>query len=559
MNICLVTAFPPSREALNEYGFHIARELQSIPGLTVTILGDDLPHPQPELQGFNVVRCWAFNSVRNPVRLLRAIRHCQPDVVWFNLGFASFGGKPLPAFVGIGIPALARLAGFYTHVTLHQLMETVDLKDAGVRFRSLYKVAGFMATQLLLFANSISVLLPAYRSLIRDKYRRGSVYVRKHGILSGRPEYPAFEKRGNPNHRVLAFGKWGTYKRLEPMMEAFEVVAGQVPNVELIIAGTDHPKALGYLQSVAERCKDRPHIRFAGYVPEDKISDLFQSISVAVMPYTSSAGSSGVAHLACAYGVPIVASDIQDFRQLVEEEHLAIDLYQTGNMQSFAEKLIDLLESPERQMDMAMQNFSAALRMSMPEIIKQYLRTFHLQRELGMLASISRMRKLPRWLPLRERLLRAAARKRLARLSASAPPMSFDLLDSESDAGGTVLRSRVPVDGNGESAGPRSSGSLSSRTRSTSAGAENAEYYRQTSEEKPLADLLPRIPTAGNGNGHHPQAGEQEATRGVIPFSRMNPQNGGGNGAGRNGNHGSSGAAPGSDAGGRERTERTSG
>ena len=41
MKICLVTAFPPSREALNEYGFHIARELQVIPELDVTILGDD--------------------------------------------------------------------------------------------------------------------------------------------------------------------------------------------------------------------------------------------------------------------------------------------------------------------------------------------------------------------------------------------------------------------------------------------------------------------------------------------------------------------------------------
>ena len=33
MKICLVTAFPPSREALNEYGFHVARELQQTPGI----------------------------------------------------------------------------------------------------------------------------------------------------------------------------------------------------------------------------------------------------------------------------------------------------------------------------------------------------------------------------------------------------------------------------------------------------------------------------------------------------------------------------------------------
>ena len=454
MNICLVTAFPPSREALNEYGFHIARELQSVPGLKVTILGDDFSPAQPELEGYDVVRCWAFNSLKNPWRLLRAIRKCQPDVVWFNLGFASFGGKPLPAFAGIAIPALARLTGFYTHVTLHQLMETVDLKDAQIRFPLVYKVAGFAATQLLLFSNSISVLLPAYRTLIRDKYRRGSVFVRKHGILSGRPEYPDFSRRGNPNQRILAFGKWGTYKRLEPILEAFETVARRVPNVELVIAGTDHPKAQGYLQSKQEECK-HPQVKFVGYVAEEDIGNLFQSTTVAVMPYTSSAGSSGVAHLACAYGVPIVASDIPDFRQLVEEEGLAIDLHQPNNVQDIAEKLADLLESPERQTDMAVQNFSAALRMSMPEVIRQYVRTFDLQHQLGLLASVSRLRKLPRWFPLRSRLLKSAARKRLARLSVAAPPgsaASLTLLDRE--RGGLTMDRRTISRGEIAGSGP---------------------------------------------------------------------------------------------------------
>ena len=191
MKICLVTAFPPSREALNEYGFHVARELQQTPGIDLTVLADDFSPPQPELDGFSVVRCWSFNALDNPSRLLRAIRQIQPDLVWFNLGFASFGGTPLPAFTGIAIPAMTRIAGFHTHVTLHQLMETVDLKDAGVRFPLLYRLGGFMATQVVLLANSVSVMLPAYREILREKYGRGAVYVRKHGIFSARPEYLA--------------------------------------------------------------------------------------------------------------------------------------------------------------------------------------------------------------------------------------------------------------------------------------------------------------------------------------------------------------------------------
>src|SRR5437588_7142040 len=190
MKICLVTAFPPSRQALNEYGFHVARELSETDGLSLTVLGDDIAPDEEELPGYSVIRCWSFNSLRNPVRLLRTIRQVQPDVVWFNLGFASFGGKPLPAFFGVALPAMVRAVGFYTHVTLHQLMETVDLDDAGIRFPLLYKWGGVLATHLVLFANSVSVMLPAYRSVLVEKYGRGSVYVRRHGIFSARPEYP---------------------------------------------------------------------------------------------------------------------------------------------------------------------------------------------------------------------------------------------------------------------------------------------------------------------------------------------------------------------------------
>jgi len=451
----------------------------------------------------------------NPWRLLRAIRQLKPDVVWFNLGFASFGGKPLPAFAGIGIPAMARMSGFYTHVTLHQLMETVDLKDAGVRFPGLYRAAGFMATQLLLFANSISVLLPAYRSIIREKYGRGAVYVRNHGILSGRPEYPALSKRGNPEQRILAFGKWGTYKRLELMVEAFEVVAHKFPQARLIVGGTDHPKAPGYMESMARRYREHPQIDFIGYVPEDKIAELFQGTSIAVMPYSSSAGSSGVAHLACAYGVPIVASDIPDFRQLAEEEGLAIELYEAGKMNSLANSMIALLENPERQMEMAIQNFSAALRMSMPEIIRQYLRTFNLQQHLGLLASVSRLRKLPRWLPLRPRLARLAARRFLGRLPVSTPPASVadpGSPDRQGDQSRDMLIPGISVDRDLESSRRTSSGNL--RTAGSTTRDEDTAHQNERTRDQHLPKPLPSAPGTGDGQ---PSYAETRQKQGVAP------------------------------------------
>jgi glycosyltransferase involved in cell wall biosynthesis len=203
--------------------------------------------------------------------------------------------NPLAAFIGLCTPALMRLAGYSTHVTLHHLMETVSLADSGVKYPRLYRAAGWIATRLLLMANSVTVLLPAYRRTLVSKYRGKNVHLRAHGIFAATPQFPDFSLRGNPP-AVLAFGKWGTYKRLEILIEAFEEVRKRIPEAKLVIAGENHPLTPGFVESVAARCRGTGNIEVTGYVPEESLPSLFRSANLLVMPYTSAGGSSGVAH-----------------------------------------------------------------------------------------------------------------------------------------------------------------------------------------------------------------------------------------------------------------------
>ena len=163
------------------------------------------------------------------------------------------------------------------------------------------------------------------------------------------------------------------------MIEAFKLIVAALPNTKLVIAGGDHPQAPGYVESLRKKHAGNSAIEFMGYVDEDQLPDLFQRSSVAVMPYSSSTGCSGVAHLACAYGVPIVCADLPDFRQMAAGEELAIEFYPPGNAQDLANCLIGLLMNQEKQKAMALQNFSTALRMTMPTIVLKYLRHFELE------------------------------------------------------------------------------------------------------------------------------------------------------------------------------------
>jgi glycosyltransferase involved in cell wall biosynthesis len=392
VKIAFVTAFPPSRRALNEYGFHVADQLRQERHIDLTVLGDYLPGPAPELPGFDVIRCWGFGRCGSAASLLRAIWKVRPDVAWFNLGFASFGDDPLPAVLGLVTPGAVRLSGVYSHVTLHQLFETVNLDDAAIGSPRLYRAGGWLATHLLLSANSLSVLLPAYRRILNQKYQRGRVSARLHGIFSGKPDPPDFTRRGNPIHRILAFGKWGTYKRLELLIAAFHLLAKVFPNVNLVIAGGDHPKTSGYVDAVAERHASE-RITFLGYVPEESVANLFREASLAVMPYTSSAGSSGVAHLAAQYGVPVLASDILDFRELAANEGIAIRFFRLGDTNSLVEQLLSVLNSPCALKEMAWQSYRAGVAMSMPSVVREYIQSFRQRERIKALQLAAQLRR----------------------------------------------------------------------------------------------------------------------------------------------------------------------
>ncbi len=397
MKICLVAAFPPSGRQLNEYAYYIARELQSNPEIELTILADELtnydfatdkdgkPLPaaqQPELPGFTVIRCWKFGSVDTPMRLLQAIRKLKPDVVWYNLVFSSFATpeKPFAAFSGLSAPALTRAAGFYTHVTLHHILEHVDFSGAGVKQEGIFRIGANLTTRALLRANSISVLLSRYHRTLKAKYSARNVLLSTHGTFGSIPTPPDFTKRGNPDKRILAIGHWGTYKRLETLIEAFPLVLEKVPNARLIVAGANHHTKVGYWESIRDAQPTGLPIEFRGYVPEEEIPELFGSTSIVVVPYDSATGSSGPAHQACEFGVPIVCADLPDFRAMVDDEDMAVSFYRPGDTSDLAEQLIAILQSPELEFEMAEQNFAAGLEMMIGNVVNNYLRWFRLQK-----------------------------------------------------------------------------------------------------------------------------------------------------------------------------------
>ncbi len=161
-------------------------------------------------------------------------------------------------------------------------------------------------------------------------------------------------------------------------MEAFPAVLKKVPNARLIVAGANHHTKAGYWESIRAAQPANLPIEFHGYVSEEAIPELFKTTSLLVLPYDSATGSSGPAHQACEYAVPIVCADIPDLREMAANEDMAVKFYKTGSAADLAEQLIAILQSPELQLNMAERNFAAGVRMTMASVIRNYLRWFEL-------------------------------------------------------------------------------------------------------------------------------------------------------------------------------------
>lgn len=389
MHIAIVTTYPPGKGSLNEYAFHFVRALRTKEEITrVTLLVDDLPngavYPQPEesagLARLDIMPSWRFDSTSNAWRILQTVRAIDPDIVLFNLQFASFGGTKAAASLGLTAPWLTRLADYPSMVLLHNIMETVDLQNAGYAsnraIESLMRLAGTTVTRVLLNADLVALTIPKYVEILHAKYKTKNVLLAPHGSFENNAPLPSFDLPTGPR-QIMTFGKFGTYKRIEMMLDALRLLESDgYSNLEIVVAGSDSPNARGYLDQMKQTCADLPNVRFTGYVAEEDVPGIFQAATVVVFPYTSTTGSSGVLHQAGSYGRAVVLPKIGDFAEVITEEGYDGEFFNPADAQTLADAIARLLDNDERRQELGMRNFMASQGLPIADVLDWYLLHF---------------------------------------------------------------------------------------------------------------------------------------------------------------------------------------
>lgn len=384
MKVAVVTAFPPSKVTLNEYGYHLVKNFVQNDEVSELILMSDKTNEPKQLdfdkkEKIKIKECWEFNSYTTFFSIIKAARQEKPDVILFNLQFVKFGDKKIPSALGLLLPMFLRLFGFKTVVLLHNILEQVDLEKAGFTeskiMQTIYNFIGTNITRCLLKANKVAVTIHKYVDILNAKYKTKNVILIPHGTFETVKE-PNFELKSGPK-QIMAFGKFGTYKKVEILIEAIEIVRKtNSDELEVVIAGTDSPNTPGYLDGVQEKYKDVKGIVFTGYVEENDVERIFTDSTIVVFPYTSTTGSSGVLHQAGSYGKAVIMPDLGDLALLVKDEGYKGEFFNPESAQSLATAIDKILSNDEYRKEIAKTNFEAASALSMDKIITMYMNCF---------------------------------------------------------------------------------------------------------------------------------------------------------------------------------------
>jgi phosphatidylinositol alpha-mannosyltransferase len=133
-------------------------------------------------------------------------------------------------------------------------------------------------------------------------------------------------------------------KGLDVLLRAFTQLAGERPGLRLLIAGP------GDVADVLARVPEplRPRVILLGQVTEEDKARVYHSVDVFCAPNTGGESFGIVLAEAMAAGAPIVASDLDAFRQVLRGGK-AGELFETGDPAALAAAAGRLLDDPARR------------------------------------------------------------------------------------------------------------------------------------------------------------------------------------------------------------------
>jgi glycosyltransferase involved in cell wall biosynthesis len=157
--------------------------------------------------------------------------------------------------------------------------------------------------------------------------------------------YTYFQKYNNikyikKKNQVLFFGRISPYKGIEELCRAFEVIAREVPDSKLIIAGSGE-----FNFDITTYNRSSNYLFLNRYITNVELVKLIQESQFIICPYKD-ATQSGVIMTSFALNQPVVATNVGGIKEMIIHEKTGL-LIEPNNIYQLTESIKWMFENPK--------------------------------------------------------------------------------------------------------------------------------------------------------------------------------------------------------------------
>ena len=353
MRILFVSPFPPSKDGIGKYTQLIMTAVRAAGHeARVIVPRVHLGHSDDVIGALDAAGRVKFAALRD------TIKDWSPDLIHVQFAVAAFGTRTRTLLAWLGL--VRATTSIPVVVTMHEVTRDTELLR-GLGF-SIYRRLSRLCDHQIVHTHAARAVLTG-----RVGTPAAAVSVVPHpeikppSVISSPADLRRQFNLGG-QELLLAFGFIHVDKGLGDLITALSILrkadTASLDGIRLVIAGAVRPR-LGLFRVFELR--DRIHFRrvlrrshraglddivvLTGYVPEGDVAGWFQAAAGVVLPYRRTE-QSGVASLANAFGVPVLASTVGG---LAEQYASSPWLFSPRNPRELASVLERFIATPPQQ------------------------------------------------------------------------------------------------------------------------------------------------------------------------------------------------------------------
>ena len=310
----------------------------------------------------HVIKKFHFRYFRplDIIKVKRVISKINPDIV--HIQASSFPNSLISVFIRYK---------YTTLLTIHGLAKNEFKFEKGIN----YILDRFVYTQLEKYAISkipnIIVVTNYDKKSVCNINSDANIHIIPNGVGS---EYFKIIVDEKPN-RLLFVGLISPRKGLIDLLKATKIIVEKIPDVKLDIVGDIVSKEyFDMLNNYLKTNNLEENINFTGYLSEQELKQKYGEAELFVFPsYEESQGIVLLEAMAC--GKPVVASNIGGIPFVVENGKTGL-LFECGNVEELAEKIIVLLRDKELRKKMSEAGRERAKGFSWAKIAERTIKVY---------------------------------------------------------------------------------------------------------------------------------------------------------------------------------------